>query len=167
MKEIKLLVFDVDGCLTSGQIIYDSNGVESKFFNVKDGLAIKSAQQLGYKTAIITGRNSTIVEKRAKELQIDHLFQGIKNKLEVLENIAAQEGITLENTAAIGDDLNDYKMLKNVGLSFTPHDGAHHIRELVDIVCSEKGGFGAVREMIEHIFKMHGQMDAFLDPWQK
>jgi 3-deoxy-D-manno-octulosonate 8-phosphate phosphatase (KDO 8-P phosphatase) len=165
--EIKLLVFDVDGCLTNGKIIYDSDGLESKQFNVKDGLAIRSAIELGYKTAIITGRTSEVVAKRAKELKIDYLYQGIKDKLTIINEIMAKEDIKLENISAIGDDMNDYKMLLNVGLSFTPNDGSTYIKEIVDQICSANGGDGAVRQMIEYIFKHQDDEDNFKKLWQK
>ena len=90
---IEIIVLDVDGCLTDGKITYDANGVESKSFSVKDGLAITSWHKLGKRSAIITGRTSTIVEKRARELGITHLFQGIHNKDEVLANILKEEGL--------------------------------------------------------------------------
>ncbi|HIC44565.1 MAG TPA: HAD family hydrolase [Sulfurimonas sp.] len=163
---IDLLVFDVDGCLTNGQISYSENGDEIKSFNVKDGLAISSWIRLGKKAAIITGRRSKIVERRAKELGINYLFQGVHNKLEVLEGICKDEGISLENVAAIGDDLNDYNMLKSVGYSFTPADGSEYIRELSKVVLYAKGGEGAVREMIESIIKDNGLEDAFLKIWK-
>jgi len=165
--EIKLLVFDVDGCMTTGNIIYNNDGIETKEFNVKDGLAIASAIKLGYKTAIITGRSSKIVEKRANELKIDYLYQGVKDKLTIINEIIAKEKIALENIAAIGDDMNDYKMLNSVGLSFTPNDGASYIKEIVDRVCESKGGKGAVREMIEFIFKHQDDTQRFIELWQK
>lgn len=112
---IKLLVFDVDGCLTDGSIIYGSNSDEYKAFNVKDGLAIASWARLGFKTAIITGRNSKVVERRANELCITHLYQGVKDKKSLLEKILKEENLTWENVAAIGDDLNDFGMLQSVG----------------------------------------------------
>jgi len=165
--EIKLLVFDVDGCLTNGKIIYNSDFVESKEFNVKDGLAIVSAKKLGYKTAIITGRDSQIVAKRAKELNIDYLYQGVKDKLAVLNEIVAKENIMLHNVAAIGDDLNDYKMLINIGLSFAPNDAVEDIKVIVNKICKSNGGDGAVRQMIEYIFKHQDQQQDFLSLWQK
>jgi len=149
---IELLVLDVDGTLTDGKIIYTSNGDELKNFDVKDGLAIASwTQKLNKKVAIITGRKSKLVEKRAKELGITHLYQGVHNKDEVLLNILQEENLTLEQTAGIGDDLNDFKMLKKVGISFAVNDAVEEIKLLCDVVCSKNGGNGAVREMIEHI----------------
>jgi len=163
---IELLVFDVDGCLTNGEIVYSENGDEIKSFNVKDGLAISSWNRMGKKAAIITGRRSKIVERRAKELGISYLFQGVHNKLEILEGICKDEGINLSNVAAIGDDLNDYAMLKAVGRSFTPADGSEYIRSLVDVVLYSSGGHGAAREMIETIIKESDLEDAFLKIWK-
>jgi len=115
---IELLVLDVDGTLTDGKIIYTSNGDELKNFDVKDGLAIASwTKKLHKKVAIITGRKSKLVEHRAKELGITHLYQGVDNKDEILANILKEENLSWEQTAGIGDDLNDMKMLQKVGLS--------------------------------------------------
>ena len=149
---IELLVLDVDGTLTDGKIIYTSNGDELKNFDVKDGLAIASwTKKLNKKIAIITGRKSKLVEKRAKELEITHLYQGVDNKDEILQNILKEENLTWNQTAGIGDDLNDFKMLQKVGLSFCVADAVSDIQELCDVVCTKKGGDGAVREMIEYI----------------
>lgn len=163
---IELLVFDVDGCLTDGQITYSENGDEIKSFNVKDGLAISSWIRMGKKAAIITGRRSKIVERRAKELGIDYLFQGVKNKLEVLEGIRKELDIHYKQIAAIGDDLNDYNMLQTVGRSFAPADGSEYIRELCETVLYNSGGYGAVREMIECIVKDNDLEKDFLKIWK-
>lgn len=163
---IELLVFDVDGCLTNGQITYGEDGNEIKAFSVKDGLAISSWIRLGKKAAIITGRRSKIVERRAKELGVNYLFQGVKNKLEVLDEIRQSEKIEYSQIAAIGDDLNDYRMLEAVGKSYTPADGSEYIRELCDVVLYSKGGEGAAREMIEAIIKDDGQEEEFLKIWK-
>lgn len=163
---IELLVFDVDGCLTNGEITYSESGDEIKSFNVKDGLAISTWIRMGKKAAIITGRRSKIVERRAKELGINHLHQGIHNKLEVLEGICKEESISLKNVAAIGDDLNDFSMLSSVEKSFTPADGSEYIRSLSDVVLYNTGGNGAVREMIENIVKDANLEEAFLKIWK-
>lgn len=162
---IKLLVLDVDGCLTDGKITYNSGGKELKSFNAKDGLGIASWIRLGKKVAIITGRSSAIVEKRAKELKVNYLFQGISNKKEVLEEILQKENLTWENVAAIGDDMNDLTMLKQVGLSFTPNDGAEYLRLHVKKVLSKNGGNGAVREMIEILLKKENLQEEFIKLW--
>ena len=147
---IELIVLDVDGTLTDGKIIYSSSGEELKNFDVKDGLAIASwTKKYNKKVAIITGRNSSLVQKRAQELGVTHIFQGIHNKDEILEKILKEENITWDEVAGIGDDLNDYKMLKKVGLSFAVADAVADIRSCVDIVTKANGGYGAVREMVE------------------
>ena len=151
---IELIVLDVDGTLTDGKIIYTSSGDELKEFDVKDGLAIASwTKKLNKKVAIITGRKSKLVEKRAKELGITHIYQGFDNKDEILQNILKEENLTWDKVAGIGDDLNDYSMLKKVGLSFAVADAVEDIKSLVNVVCISKGGNGAVREMIEYILK--------------
>lgn len=163
---IKLLVLDVDGTLTNGQITYSNSGDELKSFDVSDGLALATwTKKLGLKAAIITGRTSLIVQKRAKNLQIQHLHQGIHNKDEVLQEILDKEGISWHEVAAIGDDLNDYKMLKKAGLSFTPSNGSSYIKEIVNVVCTKEGGSGAVREMIEYIIKEDGIEQEFINAW--
>jgi 3-deoxy-D-manno-octulosonate 8-phosphate phosphatase (KDO 8-P phosphatase) len=149
---IELIVFDVDGTLTDGKIVYTNSGDELKNFDVKDGLAIATwTKKFGKKAAIITGRRSSLVERRAKELGITHLVQGVDNKDEILDQILQSEGLTLKNVAAIGDDLNDLSMLKNAGLSFCVADAVDPVKNIVDVVCRSKGGQGAAREAIEHI----------------
>jgi len=162
---IKLLVLDVDGCLTDGSIIYSSTSTEIKNFNVKDGLGISTWIKMGHHVAIITGRNSFIVQRRADELGIKHLYQGIKDKDRVLKEIVDELGIEFYEVAAIGDDLNDYGMLSLVGRSFTPKNGVLEIQELVDTVLTNVGGNGAVREMIDILVKENDQKEEFLSFW--
>lgn len=155
---IELIVLDVDGTLTDGGITYTNSGEELKTFDVKDGLGIASwTRKLGKKAAIITGRKSILVEKRAKELGITYIFQGVDDKDQVLLEILEKENISWEEVAAIGDDLNDLLMLKKVGLSFAPCDAVPYIKNSVNIVCKKSGGKGAVREMIEYILEYDNQ----------
>jgi len=162
---IKLLVLDVDGCLSDGKLIYAIDGVESKNFNVKDGLGISTWVKIGNQVAIITGRNSSVVERRAKELGIQHLHQGVKDKDRVLKEIVSSLDIAFDEVAAIGDDLNDFNMLNLVGKSFTPKNGVKEIKETVDVVLSRDGGDGAVREMIDSIVDANGQREDFMAVW--
>jgi len=162
---IKLIVLDVDGTLTNGQIIYDNNGNETKAFDVKDGMAIASwTKSFNLNAAIITGRNSTIVKKRADELGITHLYQGIHNKQEKIQEILDELNLTWANVACIGDDLNDYKMLKKAKIAFCPADAVQDIKDIANIICSSNGGCGAAREMIEYILK-YNDMDDLKSLW--
>jgi len=163
---IRLIVLDVDGCLTNGQIVYGESGEEIKAFNVKDGLAIKSWMRLGNEVAIITGRRSDIVRRRAEELGILHLYQGVKDKQKRLKMLCQDLRIAPEEVAAIGDDLNDLRMLDFAGFSFAPADASAYITDTVDRVLTRKGGDAAVREMIEELLRGNGQEAAFLAQWQ-
>lgn len=163
---IELLVFDVDGTLTNGDITYTSSFEELKTFNVNDGFAIVFwTKYLGKKAAIITGRESKIVEHRAKELKIEYLYQNAKDKLLVLDEILKKENLNYNQVAAIGDDLNDLKMLKKVGLSFAPQSAVDLVKNSVNIVCQKSGGKGAVREMIEYVLKEENLEEEFLKLW--
>ena len=162
---IKLIVLDVDGCLTDGSIFYSDEWIESKTFNVKDGLGIATWIKMGNHIAIITGRKSKIVQNRAEELGVQHLYQGIKDKHIVLKKIVEKLNINFDEVAVIGDDLNDFNMLRLAGKSFTPNNGVDEIKEMVDTVLKKNGGDGAVREMIDLIVKDNSQRDLFLSFW--
>jgi 3-deoxy-D-manno-octulosonate 8-phosphate phosphatase (KDO 8-P phosphatase) len=161
---IKLLLLDVDGCLSDGKITYTHDGVELKSFNVRDGFAIKTLVKMGYQVAIITGRDSAIVELRAKELDIPYLFQGVKDKQAVAQQLCAQLGIFPEEVAAIGDDLNDYRLLKWVGSAFVPNDALEYVKSISHVL-ERSGGDACVREMIEKILKANNDEERFLNFW--
>jgi 3-deoxy-D-manno-octulosonate 8-phosphate phosphatase (KDO 8-P phosphatase) len=165
VKRIELIVLDVDGTMTNSHITYSENGDEIKSFNVKDGLAIASWRRLGKEVAIITGRRSKIVERRAKELRIEHFYQGVEQKKEVLERLLEKLDISMENVAAIGDDLNDLSMLKAAAISFVPRDASSYVDKIADVILTKKGGDGAVREMIEYLIKQEGLETAYLALW--
>ena len=164
---IELIVIDVDGTLTDGKIYYSNSGDEIKAFNIKDGLMIKSWNRLGKKSAIITGKISEIVERRAKELDITIVRQGIRDKAKELERIIKELNITLDNVAVIGDDMNDFSMLKMVNKSFAPYDASSFIYDFVKYPLNKKGGEGAVAEMIEILLKEDNLYNDFLELWQK
>lgn len=163
---IELIVLDVDGTMTDSRITYSENGDEIKSFNVKDGLAIVSWKKLGKQVAIITGRSSNIVKRRAKELHIEHFYQGIENKREVLEQLLIKLDLTMENVASIGDDLNDLSMLKASKISFVPRDASFHVEKVATVILNKKGGDGAVREMIETLINKEGLEQKYLDLWE-
>jgi len=162
---IKLIVLDVDGTMTDSRITYSENGDEIKSFNVKDGLAIASWRKLGRHVAIITGRSSDIVARRAKELRIEHFYQGIHNKKEVLESLLEKMDLTMDNVAAIGDDLNDLQMLKAAKISFVPRDSSAYVDKIATVILTKRGGDGAVREMIEHLIVKEGLEEKYLELW--
>ncbi len=162
---IELIVLDVDGTMTDSRITYSEDGDEIKSFNVKDGLAIASWRKLGKQVAIITGRSSSIVARRAKELHIEHFYQGIHNKREVLEELLQKLDLTMENVAAIGDDLNDLQMLRSAKISFVPRDASAYVDKIATVILSKKGGDGAVREMIEQLIIKEGLEKKYLELW--
>ncbi len=163
---IELIVLDVDGTMTDSHITYSEAGDEIKSFNVKDGLAIASWRKLGKQVAIITGRSSKIVARRAKELRIEYFYQGVENKLEVLQQLLVKLDLSMENVAAIGDDLNDLRMLQAVAVSFVPRDASAYVEKIATVILSKRGGEGAVREMIEYLIVKEGLEEKYLELWQ-
>ncbi len=162
---IELIVLDVDGTMTDGRITYTQNGDEVKSFCVKDGLAIASWIRIGKGVAIITGRKSKIVQRRAEELGIEYFYQGVSNKKEALENLLYQLGLSMDSVASIGDDLNDYSMLTSSKVSFVPSNASNYVKEIADVVLSSRGGDGAVREMIEQLIISEGLEEKYLKLW--
>lgn len=149
-----MLVMDVDGTLTDGSINMGPSGELFKAFDVKDGYGIRRVlPQYGVVPVIITGRVSSIVENRARELGIEHLYQGAKDKAACLQAVSEKLGIPLERTACIGDDLNDLPMMELCGYTACPGDAVQAIRERCVYVCSSVGGHGAVREFIDWLCK--------------
>ena len=164
--KVKLIVLDVDGCLTDGSVYLDNQGNETKRFNIKDGLAIAAWIRLGFEVAIITGRSSGSLSARCKELGIDNLHQGVKDKGSKLSQVLAELGVSLEETAAIGDDWNDLPVLERVGFAMCPADAVSEVRSAADYVCQANGGHGAVREAIEHIIDAKGLREAALSHYR-
>ena len=146
---IRLLVMDVDGVMTDGKITYTSDGQELKSFNIKDGLGIKRAQASGIETAIITGRTSPIVERRARELGIAHLVQGREDKLAALSDLVGQLNLSLDQVAYIGDDLPDLTAIESVKLGACPADAAIEVKSKANWVSTRSGGDGCVRELCD------------------
>lgn len=150
---VKLFVMDVDGTLTDGKIYIGASGEIMKAFDVKDGYAIVHLRDYNIVPAIITGRKSDIVEKRAAELGITELHQGVSDKLAVLKQLGDKYNCKAQEIAYIGDDLNDITCIEYVGFSGCPSDAADEIKNVVSYVCSNKGGSGAVREFVMDIIQ--------------
>jgi 3-deoxy-D-manno-octulosonate 8-phosphate phosphatase (KDO 8-P phosphatase) len=161
---IRLIILDVDGCLTEGKIIYTEEGVELKNFNVKDGFAIKQLVKMGYNIAIITGRSSTIVANRARELDIPHLYQGVKDKLSIAQELCTSLGLESSEVAVIGDDLNDFRLLQWAGKAYVPNDGSDYLKPIGHVL-DRCGGDACVREMIEKVIRENGDEERFLSFW--
>ena len=154
MKPIKLFVMDVDGTLTDGKIYVTANGETFKAFDVKDGYGIRHIlKSYGIKTAIITGRESGIVQCRAKELGVDFVFQGVQDKVECLEMLLRQLGYGWTEVAYVGDDVNDLEGSKRVAWSGCPGDAHKSVRNAVAYVAECRGGNGAVREIIDFLIE--------------
>lgn len=150
---VRLLIMDVDGTLTDGSMYYDDCGHEMKKFNVKDGAGIKMLQKKGIQTMILTGRKSQCVAKRAEELKIDHILQGIDDKAKYLQEFVNQKGWSMQEAAYIGDDINDLECMRLVGHTAAPADAVEAVLEMVDYICAKKGGQGAVREYAEYLIR--------------
>ena len=156
LKKIKLLLLDVDGVLTDGSIIYNDSGEEIKVFNVKDGLGIRLLIEAGIQVCIITGRKSDALQHRCKNLGIDHIFQGVRDKGSLLDLIFKQTGATSDETAFIGDDLLDLSIMNLVGTPIAVSDAHDSVIKKALIVTTAKGGKGAVREISEAILRAKG-----------
>jgi 3-deoxy-D-manno-octulosonate 8-phosphate phosphatase (KDO 8-P phosphatase) len=154
LKQIRLFATDVDGVLTDAGMYYAESGDEWKKFNTRDGMGIKLLQKAGIVTAIVTQERTKLVAKRAEKLTIPEVHQGVMDKLSLVREMANRYGLSLEQVAYIGDDINDVDTLKAVGFSATPADGMPQAAAVVDYVCTKKGGEGAVREIIEMILEV-------------
>ncbi len=164
-KNIKLLILDVDGVLTSGHIVYDSAGNELKFFNVKDGLAIKQLQQFGIDVAIITSRESSIVEKRAAELKIKYVYQNHPNKLTAYNDLIQKLNLTHNEIAYLGDDWPDLPVLLKVGLPCLVNDAEALLKPYAKYITQKNGGDGAVRELAYLILKEQNKLDLLIQQY--
>ncbi len=162
-KKIQLLIMDVDGVLTDGRIILDDNGNELKFFNVKDGHGIVLIHRIGVKTAIITGRQSKVVEARARELSIPYVYQKVYDKLKVYEELKEKLSIGDAEVAYIGDDVVDIPIMRRVGFAVSVADAHDEVKKVAHYITSKPGGRGAVREVVELIIKAKGLWDKVME----
>lgn len=157
-----MVIIDVDGVLTDGKITLDVNGNESKSFCVQDGTGISYLHRVGIKTAIISGRESKVVEQRAKELCIEDVYLGIHNKVEAYEKILKKHKLKDNETCYIGDDLIDLPILRRVGFSVAVPNATLEVKENVSYVTNAPGGSGAIREVTEKILKSQGKWDMII-----
>ncbi|MDR1001414.1 MAG: HAD hydrolase family protein [Clostridiales bacterium] len=159
---IKLIVFDVDGTLTDGGIIISDGGIETKCFSDADGLIIRQLPALGYVTAIITGRISSPVEVRARDLRITKLYHGIGDKVVALRELCGELGIRFAAVAYIGNDLNDYAAMDLCGWKACPADAVEEIKAICDYISKLNGGRGAVRDILAKLLKSENRYADFV-----
>ena len=160
---IRLLICDVDGVLTDGSVILGNAGEEFKAFNIKDGFGIKALQKFGIEVALITGRQSHLVERRAKELSITRTFQGNTDKRGAFQTLLTELQLKPEQVAHIGDDLPDLPLFVRVGLAVTPADGHYLMKEHAHYITRANGGAGCVRELADLILHSQGHMNTLLE----
>ncbi|MEI7813106.1 MAG: HAD family hydrolase [Ignavibacteria bacterium] len=156
--KIKLILTDIDGVWTDGGVYYTEEGMAMKCFNVKDGIGVDRLRDQGIETGIITGDDSVILQTRARKLGIDLVYTGIAEKTIVLDKICALRGLSYENIAYIGDDVNDLGVMARAGFTAAPVDAVDDVINAVDYVCSRRGGEGAFREFADIIIKNRDKM---------
>ncbi len=162
---IKLVAFDIDGVMTDGGLHYSDDGHEFKTFNVQDGLGIVLMKRAGIEVVIITGRNSNVVNCRAKDLGIEHVFHGVGDKRTVAGKLLEQLGLDWSELAFMGDDLIDLKAMAQCGLAIAPANARPIVKERAHVVTEAAGGHGAVREAVELILAAQGKLDAAFAPY--
>jgi 3-deoxy-D-manno-octulosonate 8-phosphate phosphatase (KDO 8-P phosphatase) len=165
LASVRALVLDVDGVLTQGQIIYTDSGEEAKSFDVKDGLGIRVAVAAGLRVALMTGRVSSVVQRRARDLHVSEVLQRVGDKAAALRAFARDSQVPLEQVAFMGDDLNDREAMRIAGLSLAPADAVEEIRQQADLVTTASGGRGAAREAIEAILRAQGRWETAVNEY--
>lgn len=163
LGDIRLLIVDVDGVLTDGGIIRDDNGQQIKRFHVRDGAGIVMWRRTGKDVAIITGKESQVVNHRAEELGIVHVYQNIGNKLEAYQQLCDELGVKDSNVAYVGDDLPDLPVMKRVAVPIAVADAVEEVRAVAKYVTKYPGGYGAVRDAIEFLLKDMGLWQSVVD----
>ncbi len=158
LKRIKLLILDVDGVLTDGKLVYNSDGIELKSFDVKDGYGLIRLKQSGVRLGIITAKMSSIVETRSRDLGIDRLYQNVANKLDAYEDIKKTFNLGDREIAYIGDDVPDLVVLRQAGVPIAVHDAVGPVRAAAVYITKHCGGNGAVREVADMILKAQGRL---------
>jgi len=163
LKQIALVLLDVDGVLTTGQVIYDDTGQETKVFHVRDGLGIRMLMEAGIQVGIVTGRRSTALVHRCRNLGITLLKDGIHDKAAALEAILKETGVTAATTAFVGDDLPDLPIMRRVDVPIAVGDAHDLVKQAATITTRANGGCGAVREISERILKARGDWEPLIN----
>ena len=164
-KTIKLFLTDIDGVWTDGGMYYDGENSEFKKFNTSDSAGVLFCKLLDIEVGIITGENTEIVSRRAKKLGLTHFFLGVSDKVKVAQELIERLGISWEEVAYIGDDINDIELLRKVGLSACPSQSPDYIKSDVDWVSPVKGGDGAFRSFVEYYLKKEDLLETALNKY--
>jgi 3-deoxy-D-manno-octulosonate 8-phosphate phosphatase (KDO 8-P phosphatase) len=163
-REVRLMGFDVDGVLTDGRLYFTAEGDTMKAFHSRDGLGMKLLANAGIKLALITGRKSALVERRAENLGIDLVFQGVEDKRAVMAQLLAREGLDFAQAGYMGDDIVDLAIMGACGFAATVPDAHARVKQLAHYVAKQPAGAGAAREVCELILQAQGKFDAALAP---
>lgn len=164
-RRLKLMAFDVDGVLSDGSLFYAADGSEIKAFSSLDGLGMNMLQRAGMTVAIITGRNTPCVEVRMRHLGIDLLYQGVTDKLKVMNELLGKLGLCADEAGYMGDDIVDIRIMAACGFSATPADTQERVKPYARMISHRAGGHGAVREVCEFILDAQGKLDEALAPF--
>ncbi|MBN1276609.1 MAG: HAD hydrolase family protein [Deltaproteobacteria bacterium] len=156
---IKFLILDVDGVLTDGRIILNDRGEETKSFDVKDGQGLKMLMNSGVEVALVTGRQSEVLSRRAEELGILEVYQGVSDKGSLCRGLIDKKGLKRQEVCCMGDDLPDLAMFMEAGLCIAVADAVNEVQKASDFITVRKGGYGAVREVCDLIIKSRGKGD--------
>jgi 3-deoxy-D-manno-octulosonate 8-phosphate phosphatase (KDO 8-P phosphatase) len=167
LADIQVLVIDVDGVLTDGTIVVNSDGSESKFFSVLDGHGIRLWRRAGLKVAFLSGRKSQPTEHRARQLEVEYVFQDCHDKLNEIEKFLRQTKLTPDSIAYIGDDLPDLPVIRYVGFGAAVANAVAEVKQYADYVTTRPGGKGAVREVIEYILKETGRWPELMKRYEQ
>ena len=162
-RKIKMLILDVDGVLTKGEIIYGSGFLEIKKFNVQDGMGLSIVKESGILLGLITGRESEVVKRRAQDLGFDEVYQNSPIKIKAYSEILKKRNLKDKEIIYIGDDFQDIPVLKKAGISCTVANGVKEVKEMVDYVATKEGGEGGVREIIDWFLDLRGDKQKILD----
>lgn len=164
--QVKLLCLDVDGVLTDGSILIDSDGREGKRFNVRDGLGMRAWMKQGHAIAIVTGRGGAAVRSRMLDLGVSVVHEHVKDKVALLDELCATFQVKTSEVAFMGDDLPDLSILDACGYAMAPADACPEVRAIAAWTAKANGGDGAVREAIEHLLRARGTWDNVVDAWR-
>ncbi len=157
---IRLVIFDVDGVLTDGRLLFGSDGTEFKAFHIRDGHGIKMLQRDGVDVAIISGRSALAVERRMAELAVKHVYLGAQDKAAALEDLLARTNVSAEQVAYVGDDIIDIPVMRRVGLAIAVQDADPFVKRHAHWLTPSNGGRGAARDVSEFLLEARGRLDA-------